>query len=195
MTFEDPQIRKRVLQLLVAFSTTALDNNPNLMLRVLEHILMTWPALQPENRAYNDAIKDLQAESMVELQRLAAKMPDHLLVSESLVPPNSVTNRFEECLQRYRDQGQGDDGVGHVRRQALCGVSELPVHHCVSPVVQDSAEYAWLIRPQTSGYESGPSDQDPAAAAVCGSHQRSVAEQRLEGVDLVVFGILSAFGA
>lgn len=51
------------------------------MLRVLEHILMTWPALQPENRAYNDSIKDLQAESMVELQRLAAKMPDHLLVS------------------------------------------------------------------------------------------------------------------
>ncbi|SPO01337.1 related to MSN5 protein (multicopy supressor) [Cephalotrichum gorgonifer] len=79
MTFEDPQIRKRVLQLLVAFSTTALDNNANLMLRVLEHILMTWPALQPENRAYNDSIKDLQAESMVELQRLAAKMPDHLL--------------------------------------------------------------------------------------------------------------------
>lgn len=85
MTFEDPQIRKRVLQLLVAFSTTALDNNPNLMLRVLEHILMTWPALQPENRAYNDAIKDLQAESMVELQRLAAKMPDHLLVGDPLV--------------------------------------------------------------------------------------------------------------
>ena len=81
-----------MLQLLVAFSTTALDNNPNLMLRVLEHILMTWPALQPENRAYNDAIKDLQAESMVELQRLAAKMPDHLLVS----PPVCVSQT--DCL-------------------------------------------------------------------------------------------------
>lgn len=80
-TFKDPLIRKRVLQLLVNFSTRALDSNPAFMLRVLEHILMTWPALQPEHRLYNDAIRDLQTESMVELQRLASKMPDPLLVS------------------------------------------------------------------------------------------------------------------
>ncbi|KAK0610469.1 armadillo-type protein [Bombardia bombarda] len=79
MKVEDPLIRKRVLQLLVAFSTTALDTKPHFMLRVLEHILMTWPALQPEHKHYNDAIRDLQTESMVELQRLASKMPDHLL--------------------------------------------------------------------------------------------------------------------
>jgi hypothetical protein len=54
------------------------------MLKVLEHILMTWPAPQPEYRVYNDAIKDLQTESMVELQRLASKMPDPLLVRESI---------------------------------------------------------------------------------------------------------------
>ncbi|KAI5919723.1 armadillo-type protein [Camillea tinctor] len=79
MKFEDPLIRKRVLQLLVAFSTSALDKNPSFMLKVLEHILVTWPATQPEHRMYTDAIKELQSESMVELQRLAAKMPDHLL--------------------------------------------------------------------------------------------------------------------
>ncbi|KAL2170402.1 hypothetical protein VTG60DRAFT_4888 [Thermothelomyces hinnuleus] len=79
MKFEDPLIRKRILQLLVTFSTRALDSNPAFMLRVLEHILMTWPALQPEHRLYNDAIRDLQTESMVELQRLASKMPDPLL--------------------------------------------------------------------------------------------------------------------
>ena len=105
-----------MLQLLVAFSTTALDNNPNLMLRVLEHILMTWPALQPENRAYNDAIKDLQAESMVELQRLAAKMPDHLLVSPPSVSPRPLLTGTTECLPRYRGKGQGDDGVRHIGR-------------------------------------------------------------------------------
>ena len=80
-SFQDPLIRKRVLQLLVAFSTMALDANAGFMLRVLEHILMTWPALQPEHKVFNDAIRDLQTESMVELQRLASKMPDHLLVS------------------------------------------------------------------------------------------------------------------
>ncbi|KAI9147868.1 Armadillo-type fold domain containing [Paramyrothecium foliicola] len=79
MSFEDPLIRKRTLQLLVYFSTTALNKNAGFMLKVLEHILMTWPTLQPEHRAYNDAIKELQGESMIELQRLASEMPDHLL--------------------------------------------------------------------------------------------------------------------
>lgn len=79
MTLEDPMIRKRTLQLLVYFSTTALNKNANFMLKVLEHMLVTWPDLQPDYRAFNDAIKDLQGESMVEMQRLAAEMPDHLL--------------------------------------------------------------------------------------------------------------------
>ncbi|PNY25431.1 Protein MSN5 [Tolypocladium capitatum] len=79
MSFDDPLIRKRTLQLLVYFSTTALNKNTGVMLKVLEHILLTWPALEPEYRAYNDAVKDLQGESMIELQRLAAEMPDHLL--------------------------------------------------------------------------------------------------------------------
>lgn len=74
-------IRKRILQLLVAFSTSVLDKNPAFMLKVLEHILVTWPAIHPDYKVYSDAIKDLQAESMVELQRLATRMPDHLLVS------------------------------------------------------------------------------------------------------------------
>lgn len=79
MKFEDPLIQKRVLQLLVAFSTTALRKNTGFMLKVLEHILMTWPSTHPEHRNYNEAIKDLQAESLNELQRLAFKMPDNLL--------------------------------------------------------------------------------------------------------------------
>ncbi|KKA28011.1 hypothetical protein TD95_004848 [Thielaviopsis punctulata] len=79
LKFEDPQIRKRILQLLVALSTTALDSNSSFMLSVLEHILMNWPGVQPEHKAFNESIKDLQNESMVELQRLAAKVPDHLI--------------------------------------------------------------------------------------------------------------------
>ncbi|KAI1264540.1 ARM repeat-containing protein [Xylariaceae sp. FL1019] len=79
MKFEDPLIRKRILQLLVAFSTSALDKNPSFMLKVLEHILVTWPATHPAHKAYTDAIKELQSESLVELQRLASRMPDHLL--------------------------------------------------------------------------------------------------------------------
>ena len=80
---QDPLIRKRILQLLVAFSTSALERKPAFMLKVLEHILVTWPATHPDHRAYTDAIKELQSESLAELQRLAAKMPDHLLVREA----------------------------------------------------------------------------------------------------------------
>jgi exportin-5 len=91
MPFEDPLIRKRTLQLLVYFSTTALKKNTGFMLKVLEHIIMTWPALQPEHRAFNDAIKDLQGESMLELQRLASEMPDHLLVGSPLAWPSLIS--------------------------------------------------------------------------------------------------------
>jgi exportin-5 len=51
------------------------------MLKVLQNILMSQPVEHPEHSAYSEAVKELQAESMHELQRLAAKMPDQLLVS------------------------------------------------------------------------------------------------------------------
>lgn len=51
------------------------------MLKVLEHILMTQPTEYPNASAYTEAVKELQAESAYELQRLAGKMPDQLLVS------------------------------------------------------------------------------------------------------------------
>jgi exportin-5 len=47
MKFEDPIIRKRILQLAVAFSTSVLDKRSHFMLTVLEHILMSTPVDQP----------------------------------------------------------------------------------------------------------------------------------------------------
>ncbi|KAG0647223.1 hypothetical protein D0Z07_7030 [Hyphodiscus hymeniophilus] len=79
MNFEDPIIRKRILQLSVAFSTTALDKKVGFMLKVLEHILMSRPVEHPEHSVYSDAVKELQGDGMYELQRLATKMPDQLL--------------------------------------------------------------------------------------------------------------------
>jgi exportin-5 len=54
------------------------------MLKVLEHILMSRPVEQPDFGTYNDAVKELQVDGMYELQRLASKMPDQLLVSRIL---------------------------------------------------------------------------------------------------------------
>ncbi|KAB8292991.1 hypothetical protein EYC80_007354 [Monilinia laxa] len=79
LKFEDPIITKRIIQLAVAFSTTALDKKVGFMLKVLEHILMTQPMEYPNTPTYTEAVKELQAESAYELQRLAGKMPNQLL--------------------------------------------------------------------------------------------------------------------
>jgi exportin-5 len=79
-TFDDPMIKRRVIQLMVTFSTSALDNRPELMFKILEHILLTRPAEYPANHAYTDALKELMNICTTEVQRLAMKMPDHLMV-------------------------------------------------------------------------------------------------------------------
>ncbi|RFU29118.1 hypothetical protein B7463_g7211, partial [Scytalidium lignicola] len=79
MRFEDPIIQKRILQLAVAFSTSALDKKVAFMLKVLEHILMSRPVEKPEYGVYSDAVKELQTDGLHELQRLATRMPDQLL--------------------------------------------------------------------------------------------------------------------
>ncbi|KAI5806365.1 armadillo-type protein [Geopyxis carbonaria] len=78
-TFDDPLIKRRVIQLMVTFSTTALDKKPGLMLKILEHILLTRPAEYPANIAYTDAMKEVMNICTTEIQRLAMKMPDHLM--------------------------------------------------------------------------------------------------------------------
>ncbi|KAK2626294.1 hypothetical protein QTJ16_004556 [Diplocarpon rosae] len=79
LNYEDPAIRKRVLQAVVQFSTSALEKNTSFMLKVLEHILMSRPVERPEYPSYNDAVKEFQADGVYELQRIASKMPDQLL--------------------------------------------------------------------------------------------------------------------
>ena len=73
-------IKRRVIQLMVTFSTTTLDNRPELMLKILEHILLTRPAEYPANHSYTDAVKELMNICTTEIQRLAMKMPDHLML-------------------------------------------------------------------------------------------------------------------
>ncbi|RKF77437.1 Protein MSN5 [Golovinomyces cichoracearum] len=76
---EDPIIRKRVLQIAVAFSTSALDQKSGFMLKVLEHILTNKISEFPEHFKYTEAVKEMQMDSLHELQRLAIRMPDQLL--------------------------------------------------------------------------------------------------------------------
>ncbi|KAF3903419.1 Exportin-5 [Orbilia brochopaga] len=79
VNFLDPMMKKKVVQLVVALSTTALENQPGLMLKALEYVLLTRFPENTPNGAYNDAVKDLQGTCIGELQRLALKMPDNLI--------------------------------------------------------------------------------------------------------------------
>lgn len=79
MNFMDPIIRKRVLQLAVAFSTSVLNKKISFMLKVLEQILMNKAVEHQGNAKYTEAVKEMQTDSLYELQRLAINMPDYLL--------------------------------------------------------------------------------------------------------------------
>ncbi len=79
LNFEDPLIRRRILQLAVQFATSILDRKPAFMLVVLDNILNTRPQEVPEHRAYTDAVKELKTDLTHELSRLGSKMPDQLL--------------------------------------------------------------------------------------------------------------------
>jgi exportin-5 len=70
------------------------------MLKVLEHILMSQPAEHPEHAAYSEAVKELQVDGMYELQRLATKMPDQLLVSSVMMTYQSVTDSDKDVYDQ-----------------------------------------------------------------------------------------------
>ena len=65
---------------------------------------MSQPVEKPQYTAYSEAVKELQIDGMYELQRLATKMPDQLLVSLTNPPPptrNQLpnTNRYAGCVR------------------------------------------------------------------------------------------------
>ncbi|KAG6041835.1 hypothetical protein E4U41_001306 [Claviceps citrina] len=145
MNFEDPMIRKRVLQLLVFFSTTALKKNAGFMLKVLEHILITWPTLDPENQAYNDAVKELQSESMVELHRLASEMPDHLL---------AVYEQIESRVNEMMSSGSLDEKRSLAYKSFLFLIIHRAIGVDVQTKVQRLAEFIEPVKAQWQGEET-----------------------------------------
>ncbi|KAI9791463.1 MAG: hypothetical protein M1816_003807 [Peltula sp. TS41687] len=78
MDFEDPLIKKRVLQVAVQLATSVLQRE-NFTLRVLQEIFTSQPLDQPAYLPYSDAVKELQSACTHDLHQLAYKMPDFLM--------------------------------------------------------------------------------------------------------------------
>ncbi|KAF2144374.1 uncharacterized protein K452DRAFT_295830 [Aplosporella prunicola CBS 121167] len=77
--FEDPEITRKLIQLLVTFSTKALATRPSFALQLLEYILNLPIRDEPSFPQYSEAVKGLEQACTAEMQRLAMTFPDHFL--------------------------------------------------------------------------------------------------------------------
>ncbi|KAF2018354.1 ARM repeat-containing protein [Aaosphaeria arxii CBS 175.79] len=77
--FEDPEISKKVIQLMSTFSTKALPNRPAFALTFLEHMLTVKLADNTAFTQYSEAVKDLERVCSLEMQKLAMKFPDDFM--------------------------------------------------------------------------------------------------------------------
>ncbi|ORY09735.1 armadillo-type protein [Clohesyomyces aquaticus] len=74
--FEDPEIEKKVIQLMSTFSTKALPNRPAFALNFLEYMLNTHVPEDPAFPAYSESAKDVERLCSLEMQKLAMMFPD-----------------------------------------------------------------------------------------------------------------------
>ena len=81
---KDPVVKQRVIQLAVGFAIGPLKRNAQFAFKVFDYILDTRCPALPAFVAYTDAVRDLQAFSLHQLQRLAMRFPDYLVVCESI---------------------------------------------------------------------------------------------------------------
>lgn len=77
--FEDPEIAKKVIQLMSTFSTKALPDRPAFALSFLEYMLTVRLADNPAYPQYADTVKDLERICSLEMQKLAMKFADDFM--------------------------------------------------------------------------------------------------------------------
>ena len=85
LTFEDPLVKERVIQLAVTFAIGPIKQDPQFAVRVFDHILETKCPAAPQCTDYMDAVKDLQMFATQQLQRLAIRFADHLVTIFNVV--------------------------------------------------------------------------------------------------------------
>lgn len=110
LIFEDPIIKQRVIQLAVGFAIGPLKRNAQFAFKVFDYILDTRCPAHPACVAYTDAVQDLQAFSLHQLQRLAMRFPDYLVtifdeverkvmsVSQSVASDEQTRARYSSVL-------------------------------------------------------------------------------------------------
>lgn len=71
----------------MGFAVGPLKRNAQFAFKVFDYILDTKCPSHSACVAYTDAVSDLQAFSLHQLQKLAMRFPDYLVVGETLTTP------------------------------------------------------------------------------------------------------------
>ncbi|TKA76444.1 hypothetical protein B0A49_03217 [Cryomyces minteri] len=95
MQFEDPEIRRKVIQLFATFATKAFHAEPDFALRLAGYLLSMNIIDDPNIPRYSEAVQNLESGRATELQRLAVMFPDYFLAHY-----DSFERRIYEILGR-----------------------------------------------------------------------------------------------
>lgn len=77
LTFEDPLVIQRIIELAVVFATGPLKRYAQFSFKVFDYTLNVRCRDDPGSRVYDDAVKDLENLRLHQLQRLAMRFADH----------------------------------------------------------------------------------------------------------------------
>ncbi|KAF1949785.1 ARM repeat-containing protein [Byssothecium circinans] len=117
--FEDPEIAKKVIQLMSTFSTKALSQRPAFALTFLEYLLTLRLADNPSFPPYSDAVKDLERVCSMEMQKLAMKFPDEFM-------------NVYDGLERKINEMIADPTTDERQRMAYSGFLFIIIHRCTT---------------------------------------------------------------
>ncbi|KAF2838622.1 ARM repeat-containing protein [Patellaria atrata CBS 101060] len=77
--FEDPEIAKKMVQLMVTFSTKALNDRPSFAITLVKYML-DFPDMDiPAHAQYSEAVKSMEQANALEMQRLAIVFANYFL--------------------------------------------------------------------------------------------------------------------
>ena len=79
-SFQDPAIKQRIIQSMIEFGIGPLKHNSQFTMKVFNFTIETRATTHPDATAYNDSIKDLQVFCVHQLQRLAMRFYNDLIV-------------------------------------------------------------------------------------------------------------------
>ena len=137
LTFEDPRIKERVIQLVVGFAVGPLRQDAQFALRVFDYVLETNCPTFSACAPYTEAVNNLQVFATHQLQRLAIRFADQLadiyaVVKSKVLAIGQAAASDEQTTARYKSILFV---INHRATNIESATREERLQSCVRPVV------------------------------------------------------------